>query len=103
MSTLRVLGIATGSLGVIGLGLGTAFAVLAGSASSSQQNDCPSASNCPNHAQALSDHSAYQTDTAVEVTGFVAGGAMLVTGVVMFVTGRTPSKIVHSAVSFCRH
>ena len=46
MSTLRVLGLVSGGVGVVGIGLGSVFGVMAGSASSSQQSACPSPTNC---------------------------------------------------------
>jgi hypothetical protein len=87
MTTLRLLGLVSGGVGVVGVGVGGVFAGMASSASSSQQSACPSPTNCPNHAQALSDHSTYQTDTALEITGFLAGGVLLAAGVTMFVVG----------------
>lgn len=94
MSTLRTLGLVSGGVGLVGLGVGAVFGVLAGSASSSQQSDCPSPSNCPNHAQALADHSTFTTDSSIEIAGFVAGGVLVAAGVVMFIAGgsREPAK-----------
>ena len=87
MSTLRVLGLVSGGVGVVGLGLGGVFGAMASSAASNQQSACASPANCPNRAQAVSDRSAFGTDTSVEIAGFVAGGVLLAAGVVMFLTG----------------
>ncbi len=87
MSTLRILGLASGGVGVVGLGLGGVFAAMATSASSNQQAACASPTNCVNHAQALSDRSTYTNDVSVEVAGFVAGGVLLAAGVAMFIAG----------------
>jgi hypothetical protein len=87
MSTLRVLGLVSGGVGVAGIGVGVAFGVMAGSASSNQQSACASSTNCPNRGQALSDRSTFTTDSSVEIAGFVAGGALLAAGVVMFIAG----------------
>jgi hypothetical protein len=91
MSTLRVLGLVSGGVGVAGLVVGGIFGAMAGSASSDQQSACPSVSNCPNHAQAVSDHSTFQTDSAIEVAGFVAGGVLFAGGVAMFFSGGSNS------------
>jgi hypothetical protein len=87
MSTLRVLGLVSGGAGVAGLVVGGIFGAMAGSASSDQQSACPSPTNCPNHAQAVSDHSTFETDSTIEVAGFVAGGVLLAGGIAMFVMG----------------
>jgi hypothetical protein len=92
MSTVRVLGLVSGGVGVAGLVVGGIFGAMAGSASSDQQSACPSATNCPNHAQAQSDHSTFQTDSAIEVAGFVAGGVFLAAGVTMFFAGATSTE-----------
>lgn len=89
MTTMRTLGLVSGGVGVVGVGVGIVFAVLGSAANSSQQTDCPSPTNCPNHAQAISDRSTFTTDTAVEITGFAVGGLLLATGVVLFVAGGT--------------
>jgi hypothetical protein len=72
--------------------VGAAFGVLAGSASSQQQTDCASPTNCQNHAQALSDHSTFTSDSTVEVAGFVAGGVLLAAGVGMFLAGGSKAE-----------
>jgi hypothetical protein len=92
MSTLRVLGLVSGGVGVAGLVVGGVFGAMAGSASSGQQSACPSATNCPNHAQAVSDHSTFETDSAIEVAGLVAGGVLLAAGVTMFFAGASSTE-----------
>jgi hypothetical protein len=87
MSTPRVLGLLSGGVGLAAIGVGAAFAVLANAANTSQQTDCASPTNCQNYTQAASDHATFTTDTSVEVAGFVAGGALLIAGVVLFVVG----------------
>lgn len=91
MSTMRVAGIVVGGVGLLGLGFGAIFGVSAGSAATSAQNDCPSAVNCPNHPQALSERSAFYTDRAVEVASLIGGGALLVGGLTLVVAGRSNS------------
>lgn len=93
LTTLRTVGLVSGGVGIVGLGVGTAFAVLASSAWNSQTSDCQSPTSCANHAQAIADHNTFTTDTGVEIAGFVAGGALLAAGIVLFVAGgNAPAK-----------
>ena len=87
MSTLRLAGIVTGGVGVVGLGVGGVFGLLTGSAWNAQKSDCPSSQNCPSYGQALKDHSAMATDSTVATVSFIAGGALLAAGITMFVLG----------------
>jgi len=87
MSTLRILGLASGGVGIVGIGLGGVFGALASSASNNQQIACASPTNCPNHTQAVSDRSTFTTDSGVEIAGFVAGGVLLAAGITMFIAG----------------
>ena len=86
-STLRMAGLITGGAGVVGIGVGSVFGLMTGSAYSSQKNDCASALNCPHHGQALDDHSAALTDGTIATVAFVAGGALLVAGAAMYLLG----------------
>jgi hypothetical protein len=106
MSTLRLLGLVSGGVGIVGIGVGSAFGVMAGSALSSQRSACASPASCANHPQAVSDHSTFTTDGAVSTAGFVAGGVLLAAGVVLFFaggkkaeSGATTGLIVSPAIS----
>ncbi len=88
MSTQEVLGLVSGAVGIVGLGVGSVFGVLTGSAWSNQKADCASATDCPNHAQALGDHSTLVTDSAVATASFIAGAALVTAGVALYFTGR---------------
>ncbi len=83
-STQRVLGIVTGGVGVAGLAVGTIFGVLASSAWKTAQNECPTHTGCPS--QAINDRSSALTDATVSTVGFIAGGVLAATGVVLFLT-----------------
>jgi len=87
MSTLRLLGLVSGGVGVAGLAAGGVFGVMTGSAWNSQKSDCASATNCAHHDQAVSDHATLTTDSTVATIGFVAGGALLAAGAVLFLVG----------------
>jgi hypothetical protein len=92
MSTLRLWGIVTGSVGGVGVGVGAVFAALAQSATDSQRSACPSSKDCPSYAQALSYHSTYTTDSAIAIGGFVAGGMLLTAGVAMYLAGGSKTE-----------
>ena len=76
----------------MGLVAGGIFGVMGGNASSDQKNECPSSTNCPNLPKAQSDHSTAQTDSMIEVAGFVAGGALVAAGVAMFFAGASNTE-----------
>jgi hypothetical protein len=91
--TLKTAGMVVGAFGVAGVATGAVFGLLASSRWSSQQRDCGSPTNCPDHAQAVSDHSALTTDGAVSTAAFIAGGALLAGGVALFLVGnRQPAE-----------
>jgi hypothetical protein len=92
MSTLRWIGIVSGGVGVLGLGGGVVFTLLAGSALSDQRSACSSPTVCPNHVQALSDHQTFTTDATIGTAGLVAGGVLLAAGAVMFLAGGTRTE-----------
>lgn len=91
MSTMKILGLTAGGLGVAGVAVGSVFGVLTLSAASQQKTDCGSASSCSSHAQALSDHSAASTDGTVSTVSFVAGGVLLAVGAVLFLAAPSSS------------
>ena len=88
--TQKILGLLTGGVGVAGIAVGSVFGLMTLSKKSQQQSDCAAPASCTSagHAQALDDHSAGMTDSAVATVGFIAGGALLIGGAVLFVTGR---------------
>jgi hypothetical protein len=92
MSTLRALGLVSGGAGIVAIGVASAFTLMAGSALSSQRSECASPTNCPNHDQALSDHSTFTTDSSIGTAGFVSGGVLLAAGVAMFLAGGAQSS-----------
>jgi hypothetical protein len=88
----RILGIAAGAVGIAGVAAASVFGVLALSASSAQKNECATSADCNNHAQALSDHMNATTDANIATVGFIAGGALIVGGLLLLVTARRPSE-----------
>jgi hypothetical protein len=92
MSTLRAIGLVSGGVGLAGIGVGSVFGILTGSAVHSQNAACASPTSCSDRAAALSDHSTWTTDGAISTVAFVAGGALLAAGVTMFVLGGSHSE-----------
>jgi hypothetical protein len=84
----KTLALVVGGVGVAGLAVGAITGVMAMGSFSSQKNDCHSAApnDCVNHAQALLDHDGASTQSAISTVGFIAGGALLATGAVLFLT-----------------
>jgi len=84
LGTQRILGIVAGSIGVVGLGLGAVFGVMA----ISQKNDAQSA--CPNN-PCLTTDGVTKWNTAgstgnVSTIGFIVGGVALAGGAVLWFT-----------------
>jgi hypothetical protein len=89
MSTIRLLGLIAGGAGVVGIAVGSVFGGLTISEASTQKGAC-STSMCSqtNLATARSAHSSATGDGAVSTAAFVAGGALIATGVVLYLVGR---------------
>jgi hypothetical protein len=90
----KLAGIIVGGAGVAGVAVGAVFGLLTASAISAQKSDCPGNGVCPRYAQAASDHSTGTTDGTVSTAAFIAGGALIATGAVLFFTAhrqREPS------------
>jgi hypothetical protein len=82
----KTLAVAVGGVGVAGIAVGTVFGLSAMSSSSSQKSDCASPGNCANHAQAVTDHNNAASASTLSTIGFIAGGALVATGAVLFFT-----------------
>ncbi len=92
----RTAGFVLGGVGVAGLALGAIVGLLTGSAAASARDRCP---NDACGAAGLADVDRAKTYAWVSDVGFVAGGAALVTGVVLIVTAR-PKPRATSDLSF---
>jgi hypothetical protein len=90
--TQRIAGIAVGAAGVVGLGLGAIFGVVASSKWSSAQKECGSPASCPNYAQGVSDHDSASSAATMSTIGFIAGGALLAGGAALFFTAPSDSS-----------
>lgn len=83
--TLRPLGIAVGGVGTAGLVLGAVAGVLAIDRQGAGEEGCDSRDFCPRDAIEARDEAF--TMAALSTVGFIAGGALLTAGVVLFVVG----------------
>ena len=85
----RTAGIVVAGVGVAGLATGAVFTLLANSAWSNAKQACggnPSA--CTDVASGTSYHNTAATDATVATVGFIAGGALLAAGGVLFFTAK---------------
>jgi hypothetical protein len=83
----RAIGLAAGGLGVVGVVAGTVFAVRYGSKNSEAKSVCPTnvcdSQQIQHHTELINDAKELRT---LSYVGFGAGGALLVTGAVLFLT-----------------
>jgi hypothetical protein len=94
MGTPRVLGLVAAGLGVAGIAVGSVFGTQAISAKNQQVSDCGNPATCTTtgHARAVDDHSTAVTDGTISEIGFIAGGALLVGGAVLFLVGGSSAR-----------
>jgi len=85
-TTRRTVAVVSAGVGVVGIGLGAMFGAYAGSAQSREKSDCASSSACSNRPQSVADYNAAQQNATGSTVGFVVGGALVATGVVVFLT-----------------
>ena len=85
----KVIGVALGVAGVAGVAVGSAFGLMSGSAWNRARQVCGgSTSACTNVPSGQSYRSSAVEDATVSTIGFIAGGALVATGLVLFFTGR---------------
>jgi hypothetical protein len=82
---------------VAGVVVGSVFGLQSYSKWSAAQQDCQSATNCTNHAQAVSDRDSASTAATISTIGVVAGGVLIATGAVLWFVA--PSAAQPSAAS----
>ena len=81
---MKLGGLGLAAAGVIGIGVGVFYGLKASSKWSDQQTHCASTANCPNHAQALSDHDGATVYGGFSTLGFIIGGVLLAGGATLF-------------------
>ncbi len=101
-STQKTIGLVVGGVGVVGAVVGTVFGLVASHDWSQAQSECASPTSCPNHAASVSDHDATVTAGTVSTVAFIAGGAAIAAGAVLFFTAphdaeQRPAVSVHIA------
>jgi hypothetical protein len=89
-TTQRTLAVVGGGLGVIGLGVGAIFGGLALSDQSQEKSNC-APGGCPNRPQAQADYSTGGDNATASTVAFIAGGAFLAAGVVLYFTAPAPA------------
>jgi hypothetical protein len=89
LSERRIWALVGAGLGVAGVATGAVLGLDAASNYNAQKRDCGSPTNCPNHAQALTDHAAMQTSGTWSTVAFVAGAALLGGATWLFFTDST--------------
>ncbi len=87
-STRKTLAVASGGVGLVGIGLGVVFGLYASSSQSREKSDC-SSSGCPNYPQGNEDYNTAKKDATGSTIGFIAGAAFLAGGVALWLTAPT--------------
>lgn len=82
-STQRLIGLVSGGVGVAGIGVGSVFGVIAMSKNNSTAGHC-NGSVCD--APTIANLNDARTDATVSTVSFIAGGVLLATGVVLYLT-----------------
>jgi hypothetical protein len=94
----KTLAVVVGGVGLAGVAVGSVFGLNAFSSYSSQQSDCRSPGNC-SRAQAQTDHDNAVTASTISTISFAAGGALVVTGAVLFFTAPRGNERVEGSAS----
>jgi hypothetical protein len=90
--------------GALALGAGSAFGLVASSHHSSEATECPSATNCPDFAAAQHDYDTARHYSTASTIAFVAGGALIAAGVVLWLTSPSGERAgVALAPAFTAH
>jgi len=85
-STQQVLGLVVGGVGLIGVGLGSYFGIRAISKNSDAEAHCPKGSLC-NDNEGVELTTKARRDAVASNIAFVAGGVLVATGAVLYLTG----------------
>jgi hypothetical protein len=96
-STQRTVALVVGGVGVVGLGVGSVFGLMAQSKNDEARTpeNCPTETRCHSAGKALLDDAS--SAATISTIAFAAGGAALAAGVVLFVTA--PSKRASAAAT----
>jgi hypothetical protein len=86
LSTQQTVGIVTGAVGVVGLGVGSFFGIRALNKSSDADSHCPKDGLC-NDQEGLTLTEEGQDHASIANIGFAVGGGLLALGAVLYLTG----------------
>lgn len=90
----RIVGVVAGAVGVVGLGIGAVFGVLAGSDWSNAKAYCAGRpASCHTSGPGAQDEFSADSNARISTVGFIAGGAFAAAGVLMFLTALKSSPI----------
>ena len=98
----KVIGLSIAGVGVVGVGVGAVFGLMASGAWSHAKSACGGdPAQCTDVATGSSYHDTTQTDGTLSTVGFIAGGALIATGAIVFLTGghHEPSSATGVVVS----
>lgn len=95
-SSQRTLAFVVGGVGVAGVATGAITGLVAMSENSASKRDCPDSGLCASRSAIDANESA-RTWATVSTVGFIAGGALLATGIVLFATAPHPARAPASA------
>lgn len=90
-SVRRTVGLVVGGVGLVGLGLGAGFGARAMSKQSDAKSHCAAGNHCDAEGLALEQSGVAAGN--VSTVAFVLGGAALATGVVLFLTAPSSSRV----------
>jgi hypothetical protein len=95
-STWRTLGLITGGVGIVGIGVGSAFGLVAKSKNDSTSGHC-NGGVCD--APTISTLNDARTAATVSTVAFISGGALLAAGAVMYLLSPSASPATGLVVS----
>lgn len=90
-TTQQTLGLIVGGVGMVGLGLGSYFGIRAISRNGDAEEHCPTSGLCNNQEGLQLTEDARQ-DARLSNIAFIAGGVLLGTGAVLYLTGSSSSS-----------
>ncbi|MEO8799943.1 MAG: hypothetical protein ABI551_18750 [Polyangiaceae bacterium] len=80
----RVVGLIVGGVGLAGVGVGAVFGLVASGTYHDAQTHCPTSTTCD--ADGVSGGSSAHTQASISTIAFIAGGALVAGGVVLYLT-----------------
>jgi hypothetical protein len=93
MGAQKSVGLTLGVAGAVGLGLGGVFGLLTASAWNRAKSACGgNPSQCTSVASGQADRSTAVTDATISTVSFVAGGALLEAGLILFFTAGSAGR-----------